>query len=82
MVGSSGRYYNPKEAISREQVIRAYTYWSAFAEFAEKEGVQLNDDQAARIPFHNRCGCRIWRKARTQRSLALRRGIGIKPTAE
>jgi len=38
MVGSSGRYYNPKEAISREQVIRAYTYWSAFAEFAEMRG--------------------------------------------
>ena len=29
--------YNPKEAISREQAIRAYTYWSAFAEFAEEE---------------------------------------------
>lgn len=29
--------YNPKEAISREQAIRAYTYWSAFAESAETE---------------------------------------------
>jgi predicted amidohydrolase YtcJ len=29
--------YNPKEAISREQAIRAYTYWSAFAEFADEE---------------------------------------------
>jgi predicted amidohydrolase YtcJ len=29
--------YNQKEAISREQAIRAYTHWSAFAEFGEKE---------------------------------------------
>jgi predicted amidohydrolase YtcJ len=29
--------YNPKEAISREQAIRAYTYWSAFAESAETD---------------------------------------------
>jgi predicted amidohydrolase YtcJ len=29
--------YNPKEAITREQAVRAYTYGSAFAEFAEGE---------------------------------------------
>jgi predicted amidohydrolase YtcJ len=29
--------YNPPEAISREQAVRAYTYGSAFAEFAERE---------------------------------------------
>lgn len=29
--------YNPKEAITREQAVRAYTYGSAFAEFAENE---------------------------------------------
>jgi len=29
--------YNPKEAITREQAVRAYTYGSAFAEFAETE---------------------------------------------
>jgi len=28
--------YNPKEAITREQAVSAYTYGSAFAEFAEK----------------------------------------------
>ena len=29
--------YNPAEAITREQAVRAYTYGSAFAEFAERE---------------------------------------------
>jgi predicted amidohydrolase YtcJ len=29
--------YNPKEAMTREQAVRAYTHWSAFAEFAEGE---------------------------------------------
>lgn len=29
--------YNPKEAITREQAVRAYTYGSAFAEFTENE---------------------------------------------
>ena len=29
--------YNPKEVITREQAVRAYTYGSAFAEFAEGE---------------------------------------------
>lgn len=29
--------YNPKEAITREQSVRAYTYGSAFAEFSENE---------------------------------------------
>lgn len=29
--------YNPKEAVPREQAVRAYTYGSAFAEFAENE---------------------------------------------
>ncbi len=28
---------NPKEAITREQAVRAYTFGSAFAEFAEHE---------------------------------------------
>jgi predicted amidohydrolase YtcJ len=29
--------YNPKEAITREQAVCAYTYEAAFAEFAENE---------------------------------------------
>jgi len=29
--------YNPKEAITREEAVRAYTYGSAFAEFDERE---------------------------------------------
>ena len=48
----------------------------------KKPGVQLNADQAARIPFHNRYGCCICRKARTQRVLALHSAIEIKLTVE
>ncbi len=29
--------YNPKEAVTREQAVRAYTFGPAFAEFAEHE---------------------------------------------
>jgi len=47
----------------------------------KKPGVQLNDDQIARIPFHNRYGCCICRKARTQRVLAVRSAIEIKLTS-
>jgi len=39
--------YNPKEAITREQAVRAYTYGSAFAESAEVEKGTIARDKLA-----------------------------------
>ncbi len=39
--------YNPKEAITREQAVRAYTYGSAFAEFAEREKGTIAENMLA-----------------------------------
>ena len=41
--------YNPKEAITREEAVRAYTYGSAFAEFAEKEKGTLTKGKLADV---------------------------------
>jgi predicted amidohydrolase YtcJ len=39
--------YNPKEAVTREQAARAYTFGSAFAEFAEHEKGTIAEDRRA-----------------------------------
>jgi thiamine biosynthesis lipoprotein ApbE len=39
--------YNPREAITREQAVRAHTYWSAFAEFAETEKGTISKGELA-----------------------------------
>jgi predicted amidohydrolase YtcJ len=45
--------YNPKEAITRQQAVRAYTYGSAFAEFAEREkGIIAENMLADLAVFH------------------------------
>ncbi|MBD2714256.1 amidohydrolase [Microvirga sp. STR05] len=40
---------NPKEAITREQAVQAYTYGSAFAEFAEKDKGRIAVGQLADV---------------------------------
>jgi predicted amidohydrolase YtcJ len=39
--------YSPKEAVTREQAVRAYTFGSAFAEFAEHEKGTIAEDRRA-----------------------------------
>jgi hypothetical protein len=41
--------YNPREAITREQAVRAYTQGSAFAEFAEQDKGAITQGKLADI---------------------------------
>lgn len=45
---------NPKEAITIEEAVIAYTYGSAFAEFKEKRRVRLQMANLQILPFYRR----------------------------